>query len=112
MDVLVCLKRVPLAGGTLILTPDAKDIETKHLGFGISPHEENAVEAGVQLVEQMGGSLTLLTLGPSDAEEQLRAQLAIGANRAACGESVYWGQLRDYGSICERVWARRSCDFT
>jgi hypothetical protein len=36
MDVLVCLKRVPLAGGTLILTPDAKDIETKHLGFGIS----------------------------------------------------------------------------
>ena len=54
MDVLVCLKRVPLAGGKLILTPDAKDIETKHLGFGISPHEENAVEAGVQLVEQMG----------------------------------------------------------
>ena len=48
MDVLVCLKRVPLAGGKLILTPDAKDIETKHLGFGISPHEENAVEAGVQ----------------------------------------------------------------
>ncbi len=82
MDLLVCLKRVPLAGGTLILTPDSKDIETKHLGFGISPHEENAVEAGVQLVEQMGGTLTLLTLGPIDAEEQLRAQLAIGATRA------------------------------
>ena len=87
MDVLVCLKRVPLAGGTLILTPDAKDIETKHLGFGISPHEENAVEAGVQLVEQMGGTLTLLTLGPSDAEEQLRAQLAIGATRAVLLET-------------------------
>ncbi len=82
MDILVCLKRIPLAGGTLILTPDSKDIETKHLGFGISPHEENAVEAGVQLVEQMGGTLTLLTLGPPDAEEQLRAQLAIGATRA------------------------------
>ncbi len=82
MDILVCLKRIPLVGGTLILTPDSKDIETKHLGFGISPHEENAVEAGVQLVEQMGGTLTLLTLGPLDAEEQLRAQLAIGATRA------------------------------
>ena len=82
MDVLVCLKRIPLAGGTLILTPDSKEIETKHLGFGISPHEENAVEAGVQLVEQMGGTLTLLTLGPTDAEEQLRTQLAIGATRA------------------------------
>ncbi len=82
MDVLVCLKRVPLAGGTLILTPDSKDIETKHLGFGISPHEENAVEAGVQLIEQMGGTLTLLTLGPPETEEQLRTQLAIGATRA------------------------------
>lgn len=82
MNVLVCLKRIPLAGGTLILTPDAMDIETKYLGFGISPHEENAVEAGVQLVEQMGGTLTLLTLGPSDAEEQLRASLAVGATRA------------------------------
>ena len=87
MDILVCLKRVPLAGGTLILTPDARDIETKHLGFGISPHEENAVEAGVQLVEQMGGTLTLLTLGPSDAEEQLRSQLAIGATRAVLIET-------------------------
>ena len=82
MDVLVCIKRVPIAGGAFLLTPDARDIETKYLGFGISPHEENAVEAGVRLVEQMGGSLTLLTLGPSEAEEQLRAQLAIGASRA------------------------------
>lgn len=81
MDVLVCLKRVVLAGSTFVLTPDSRDIDTKHLGFGISPHEENAVEAGVQLVEQMGGSLTLLTLGPTDAEEQLRSQLAIGATR-------------------------------
>jgi len=81
MEVLVCLKRVPIAGGTFLLTPDSRDIETKYLGFGISPHEENAVEAGVQLMEQMGGSLTLLTLGPSEAEEQLRAQLAIGGSR-------------------------------
>jgi electron transfer flavoprotein beta subunit len=82
MEILVCLKRVPIAGGTFLLTPDNRNVETKHLGFGVSPHEENAVEAGVQLVEQMGGSLTLLTLGPTESEEQLRAQLAIGAARA------------------------------
>ena len=35
MDVLVCLKRVPLAGGTLILTPDAKDNEIKLCLFGL-----------------------------------------------------------------------------
>lgn len=87
MNVLVCLKRVPLAGSTFLLTPDSKDIDTKHLGFGISPHEENAVEAGVQLIEQMGGALTLLTLGPTEAEEQLRSQLAIGASRAILVET-------------------------
>ncbi len=87
MNVLVCLKRVPLAGSTFLLTPDSTEIDTKHLGFGISPHEENAVEAGVQLIEQMGGALTLLTLGPTEAEEQLRSQLAIGASRAILVET-------------------------
>jgi electron transfer flavoprotein beta subunit len=36
----------------------------------------------VQLIEQHGGSVTLLTLGTPEAEEQLREQLAIGADRA------------------------------
>ena len=40
MNVLVCVKRVPLTGGKIVLTDDAQAIATQHLGFTISPHEE------------------------------------------------------------------------
>jgi electron transfer flavoprotein beta subunit len=82
MNVLVCVKRVPITGGKIVLTGDERAIETRHLGFTISPHEECGVEEAVRIVEQQGGSTTVLTLGPAEAEEQLRDTLAIGIDRA------------------------------
>jgi len=87
MDVLVCVKRVPVTGGRISLTEDEQDIDTRYLGFTVSPHEECAVEESVRLVEALGGSSTVLTLGPAVAEEQLRDAMAIGANRAVLLES-------------------------
>jgi electron transfer flavoprotein beta subunit len=82
MRILVCVKRVPLTGGRMVLTPDEQAIETRHLGFTISPHEECGVEEAVRIVEQDGGEVVVLTLGPPSAEEQLRDMLAVGADRA------------------------------
>ncbi len=82
MNILVCVKRVPLTGGKIVLTDDARAISTRHLGFTISPHEECGAEEAVRLVEQHGGSSTVLTLGPAEAEEQLRDMMAIGVDRA------------------------------
>ena len=81
MRILVCVKRVPLTGGRMVLTADERAIETRHLGFTISPHEECGVEEAVKLVEQHGGEVTVLTLGPPEAEEQVRESLAAGADR-------------------------------
>lgn len=81
MKVLVCVKRVPMTGGRIVLTGDEQAIETKHLGFAISPHEECGVEAAVRLWEHHGGDTVVLTLGPADAEEQLRDAMAIGIAR-------------------------------
>jgi electron transfer flavoprotein beta subunit len=81
MRILVCVKRVPLTGGRMVLTADEQAIETRHLGFTISPHEECGVEEAVRIVEQHGGETTVLTLGPPEAEEQLRDTLAMGADR-------------------------------
>ena len=81
MRILVCVKRVPITGGRMVLTDDAQAIETKHLGFTISPHEECAVEEAVRIVEAGGGEVVVLTLGPAEAEEQLRDCMAIGADR-------------------------------
>jgi electron transfer flavoprotein beta subunit len=65
----------------MVLTEDTQAIETKHLGFTISPHEECAVEEAVRIVEGSGGEVVVLTLGPAEAEEQLRDCMAIGADR-------------------------------
>ncbi len=81
MRILVCVKRVPITGGKMVLMPDEQAIETRHLGFTISPHEECGVEEAVRLVEANGGETVVLTLGPAEAEEQLRDCMAIGADR-------------------------------
>jgi electron transfer flavoprotein beta subunit len=81
VNILVCVKRVPLTGGKITLTEDERAIQTRHLGFTVSPHEECAAEEAIRLVEQHGGESVVLTLGPAEAEEQLRDMMAIGIDR-------------------------------
>ena len=107
MKVLVCVKRVPMTGGRIVLTEDGLAIETKHLGFAVSPHEECGVEEAVRLVEQHGGESVVLTLGPADAEEQLRDAMAIGIDRGihlvTGGEE--WDPEATAGAIVEAIRA-------
>jgi electron transfer flavoprotein beta subunit len=88
MEILVCVKRVPTVGGTISLTADGLSVDTRMSGFTISPHEECAVEEAVRLCERFGGSVTVVTLGPAEAEEQLRSCLALGASSAVLLETA------------------------
>ncbi len=67
MDVLVCVKRVPVTGGRISLTDDEQDIDTRYLGFTVSPHEECAVEEAVRLVEATAGAIARVIAGDRDA---------------------------------------------
>jgi electron transfer flavoprotein beta subunit len=80
--ILCAVKRVPITGGRIVLTDDAQAIQTRHLGFTISPHEECGVEEAVRIVEAQGGEVVALTLGPEEAIEQLRECMALGADRS------------------------------
>lgn len=82
MNVLVCVKRVPAPGAKINISADEQSVDAAHLGFAISPHEECAVEEAVRLVEAHGGSATVLTLGPAEAEEQLRYAASLGIQHA------------------------------
>jgi len=95
MHVLVCIKRVPATGAKIVLTEDEQSIETRNLGFTISPHEECAVEEAVRLIEAHGGSSAVLTLGPEAAVQQLRDSLAVGIDRAILLETDgnEWGAM-------------------
>jgi electron transfer flavoprotein beta subunit len=105
MRILVCVKRVPLTGGRMVLTADEQAIETRHLGFTISPHEECGVEEAVRIVEQQGGETTVLTLGPPEAEEQLRETMAIGADRGILlsAEGEEWDPQATAGAILAAI---------
>jgi electron transfer flavoprotein beta subunit len=82
MRIAACIKRVPITGGRILLTDDGRAINTQHLGFTMSPHEECGVEEAVRLIEANKGDSVVLTLGPAEAVEQLRDAMALGIDRA------------------------------
>ena len=107
MRILACVKRVPMTGGRIVLTEDAQAIETRHLGFTISPHEECGVEEAVRLIEAHGGESVALTLGPPEAEEQLRDAMALGIDRAIhlVTDGEEWDPQATAGAILDAIRA-------
>jgi electron transfer flavoprotein beta subunit len=105
VNVLVCVKRVPLTGGKITLTDDRRAIQTRHLGFTVSPHEECGAEEAVRLIEQHGGSSAVLTLGPPEAEEQLRDLMAIGVDRGVhlVTDGAEWDAQATAAAIVEAI---------
>jgi electron transfer flavoprotein beta subunit len=86
-DVLVCIKRVPDLGGEIRLTADSMSVDDSSLGHTVSSHEDCAVELAIQTAKDTGGEATVLTLGTSDAVEQLRTALALGCTGAVLVEA-------------------------
>jgi electron transfer flavoprotein beta subunit len=108
MRVLVCVKRVPAPGARINITADGQAIDTAFLGFTMSPHEECAVEEAVQLIERHGGESTVLTLGPGEADEQLRYAASLGVTKAVllpipAGEPSDWDPQRTAASIAAAI---------
>jgi electron transfer flavoprotein beta subunit len=105
VDICVCVKRVPMVGGVIKVTPDGQDVDTAMSGFTVSPHEECAVEEAVQITERLGGTVTVLTLGPPQAADQLRDMLALGAGRAVLLETdgLEWEPMATAAAITAAV---------
>ena len=114
MNVLVAIKRVPATAGHIALTPDGQDIDTRYLGFTMSPHEECAVEEAVRLIEKHGGTSTVLTLGPAAAADQLRDAMALGIDRAIHLETDgrEWDPVATAAAIVEAIEADNAAGTT
>jgi electron transfer flavoprotein beta subunit len=108
MNILVCVKRVPETGARITLTADEQAVDTTHLGFTISPHEECAVEEAIRLAGQHGGTTTVLTLGPASAVEQLQNALAMGIEDAILLETDGddWGPEATAAAIAGAIRAQ------
>src|SRR5215831_5357362 len=105
MEILVCVKRVPMVGGKIVVTANGQDVDTRMSGFTVSPHEECAVEEAVQITERADGTVTVLTLGPPEAADQVRDMLALGAHKGVLlqTDGSEWGPIATAAAIADVV---------
>ncbi|UCH01071.1 MAG: electron transfer flavoprotein subunit beta/FixA family protein [Deltaproteobacteria bacterium] len=83
MDIVVCVKRVPLTEEVdLIVDEQKKGIKKEQLAFVLNDWDNYAIEEAIVLKEKHGGTVTAVTVGTEDDEEVLRRSLAMGADRA------------------------------
>lgn len=81
MHIVCCIKQVPDTAQVKI-DPDTNTLIRSGVESICNPYDLIAVEAAVQLVEKHGGKVTVITMGPPQAESVLRDALALGAHEA------------------------------
>jgi len=81
MNIVVCIKQVPDAAEVRI-NPETNTLMREGVKSIINPYDLHALEAGVQIKEATGGRVTVLSMGPPQAEEALREAISRGADEA------------------------------
>lgn len=79
MHVVVCIKQVPNTTDVRI-DPETNTLIREGVESIINPFDENAIEAALQLKDSLGAKVTVITMGPPQAESALREALAMGAD--------------------------------
>jgi electron transfer flavoprotein beta subunit len=83
MYLVVCVKRVPATDTRVKVGSSGTSIDPAGVNFELNPFDEFAVEEALRLKEKAGGgTVTVLTLGPSEAQKELRNELARGCDKA------------------------------
>ncbi len=80
MEILVCVKRVPdTSENEIELNSAGNDIDRDDLVFSVNEWDNYAVEEALQIVDRVGGGVTVVTVGDEEDEEVLRREMAMGA---------------------------------
>ncbi len=83
MEILVCVKRVPdTSQNEIEVAKNGKGIIDDDLVYSVNEWDNYAVEEAIQIRDKVGGAVTVVTVGDEDADEVLRRELAMGADRA------------------------------
>lgn len=109
MNILVLLKQTFDTEEKVVIKDGV--INEDGVEFIINPYDEYAVEEGVQLKEEHGGQVTVLTVGPDRAEDALRTALAMGADKAIhVDDEELFGDEYKISKVIEAVVKRDSYD--
>ncbi len=81
MNIFVCIKQVPDTADVRI-DPKTNTLIREGVKSIINPFDMYALEEGLRIREKLGGTVTVLTMGPPQAEESLREAISLGADEA------------------------------
>src|SRR5512146_1405215 len=82
LKILVAAKRVEDPESKIKVRPDGTGILTDGVNYKLNPFDEIGVEEALRLKEQRGGEVVVVSIGTERSVTELRAALAMGADRA------------------------------
>ena len=89
MKALVAVKRVVDANVKVRVKPDNSGVDLTNVKMSINPFDEIAVEEAVRLKEKGTVSeIVVVSIGPKEAQEQIRSAMALGADRGILVETA------------------------
>lgn len=81
MKIIVCMKQVP-AGTNVEIDPETGAMKRTGEETRTNPYDLFALEAALKLRDQLGGTATVLTMGPPQAESMMKDAFFCGADDA------------------------------
>ncbi len=97
MKIIVCVKQVPDTSGKVAVKPDGT-LDRASMATIVNPDDLSAVEAALQLKDETGCEVIVVTMGPAPAEGMLREILARGADRAVLVSGREFGGSDTYAT--------------
>jgi len=79
VNIIVCIKQVPDTAEVRI-NPETNTLIREGVPSIINPYDLHAIEAALQIKEKTGAKVTVITMGPPQAEEALREAISMGAD--------------------------------
>ncbi|MFH0771185.1 MAG: electron transfer flavoprotein subunit beta/FixA family protein [Candidatus Omnitrophota bacterium] len=87
MNIIVCIKQVPDTQDIRI-NPETNTLVRDGVQSIVNPFDMYAIEEGLRIKEKTGGKVTVITMGPPQAEEALREAVSMGVDEVALMSDV------------------------
>ncbi len=110
MKIVVCIKQVPDTKGGVQFNPDGTLNRAAMLAI-MNPDDKAGLEAALRIKEQVGGEVTVLTMGLPKADDMLREAMAMGADNAVLVTDRRLGGADTWATSSTIAAALRNIDY-
>ena len=110
MKVVVCVKQVPDTKGGVKFKPDGTLDRSAMLAI-MNPDDKAALEAALELKDEFGAEVTVVTMGPPKADAVLREAFAMGADKGVLVTDRVLGGADTWATSTTIAGALRNLDY-